>query len=112
MTVQSGIRAGVRAGATSGLNPGLQIVGVSISPAATGCLVAGTRQLVATATYNDGSTEDVSTTATWSSSNTSKATVDSTGLVTGVAAGVAIITARSGSAADAQFYGQSTVTVV
>ncbi|HZR25206.1 MAG TPA: Ig-like domain-containing protein [Vicinamibacterales bacterium] len=44
-------------------------------------------QLTATARLSDGSTRDVTSLATWSSSNTSLATVSSTGLVTVLGAG-------------------------
>ena len=50
-------------------------------------------QLVATAQLSDGTTRDVTSTATWLSTNTAVATVSSTGVVTGVAAGTASITA-------------------
>ncbi|MCH1929498.1 Ig-like domain-containing protein [Shewanella sp. A25] len=52
-----------------------------------------TVQLQAIATYSDGSTQTVSNIVNWNSSNTSVATVSSTGLVTGVALGTASITA-------------------
>ena len=46
-----------------------------------------TSQFTATATMSDGTTQDVTSQAAWTSSNTTDATVSSTGLVTGVAAG-------------------------
>lgn len=57
--------------------------------------VAATRQFTATATYTGGATRDVTAAANrgvWSSSDTTKATVDQGGLITGVAAGAATIT--------------------
>jgi uncharacterized protein YjdB len=48
---------------------------------------------VATGTYSDGSTEDISSQVTWSSDNTTVATIDSSGLATAVAIGTANITA-------------------
>lgn len=62
--------------------------------------VSGTRQLTATATWSDGTKTNVSATSTWESSATSKATVDSDGTVTGVAAGSATITAYEGGKSD------------
>jgi 6-phosphogluconolactonase (cycloisomerase 2 family) len=44
-------------------------------------------QYASTALYSDGSTKDVSSTATWSSSSTSVATISTTGLATGIALG-------------------------
>ena len=55
--------------------------------------VGGTSQLAATATLTTGTTQDVTSQATWQSSNTAVATVNATGLVTGVAAGAVQITA-------------------
>jgi hypothetical protein len=50
-------------------------------------------QLTATATLVDGTSQNVTGTATWRSSNASVATVSSVGLVTALASGVATITA-------------------
>ena len=47
----------------------------------------GTVQLKAVAAYSDGSSRDVSTQASWSSSRTSVASVSATGVVTGLTAG-------------------------
>ena len=61
-------------------------------PAGSVCTV----QMLATGTFNDGSTGPI--TAFWSTSDKTIAAVDSsTGLVTGVAAGTATITASSGT---------------
>ena len=56
-----------------------------------------TQQYTATATYGDNTTADVSSSVTWSSLNTTVATIDSTGLLTGVSLGVATVQAKSGS---------------
>ena len=72
------------------------------SPTVSGVAVTGngaftsknqTSQLTATATLSDGTTQNVTNTATWSSSNSGVATVSSTGLVTAVSFGSATITA-------------------
>lgn len=60
----------------------------------------GDTQLTADATFFDETTEDVSSDATWESSDEAIATVDSTGLVTGVAAGTADITATYRGVSD------------
>ena len=52
-----------------------------------------TSQLTATATLSDGSTENDTTQATWTSSNTMVATVSGTGLVTAIGTGTADISA-------------------
>lgn len=49
-------------------------------------------QFTATATYSDGSTKDVTSTATWATSDSTIATVTALGMVTGVGDGTASIT--------------------
>jgi hypothetical protein len=56
-----------------------------------------TQQLSATATYTDGSVQQVTDSVTWSSSNTAVATVGTSGLVKAQETGTVIITAGSGS---------------
>jgi hypothetical protein len=55
--------------------------------------IGQTVQLIATATLPDGTSQNVTTTATWRSSDASVATVSSGGLVTALATGIATITA-------------------
>jgi len=55
--------------------------------------VGGTRQLTATATFTDGSQQNVTAQATWSSSDKTVATVNTSGFVTARALGTASITA-------------------
>jgi trimeric autotransporter adhesin len=55
--------------------------------------VCGSLQFSATGYYSNGTTSDQSTAVTWSSSSTSVATVDNTGLATGVALGFTNINA-------------------
>lgn len=60
-------------------------------------IVAGlTNQFIATGTYSDGTSVVMTSGITWSSSNTSAATVNGSGLATGIASGAATITATSG----------------
>lgn len=69
--------------------------------------VGAVTQFVATATYSDASTRDVTASAIWTSATPAKATVPyGAGGVTGVAAGTSVITARYGAAS-----GTRTVTV-
>lgn len=78
------------------------LTSVSISPLNGSVVLDLTQQFTATATYSDGSTQVVTNSATWTSSDTSKVTVQNTGLATGLGTGVAIITAT--------YSGQSAVT--
>jgi len=74
---------------------------VYVTPANWAFQVGSTQQFNATASYGGATSQDVTQTSKWKSSNTAVATVSATGLVTAVAAGSATITAsfqnRSGS---------------
>jgi hypothetical protein len=65
----------------------------SISVAGTAPTLGATTQFTATATLSNNTTQSVTSQATWQSSNTAIATVSTGGLVTGVSAGTADITA-------------------
>jgi uncharacterized protein YjdB len=58
--------------------------------------VGATQALNLTGTFSDGSTQDLSLTANWQTSNPNIATIDSTGLATGVAAGNIVFSASFG----------------
>jgi trimeric autotransporter adhesin len=75
-------------------NPSLTKVSVSPNPASVS--VSATASLKATGTYSDGSTQDLTSSAQWSSSNLSVAVISASGVATGVAAGTATIAAQSG----------------
>lgn len=74
------------------------VTSLTISPTSETLGVGNSAQFTAMATLSQGthpkSTEDVTDTATWSSSNTGVATVSSTGMVTAVAPGTASVTAK------------------
>ncbi len=74
-----------------------QLNAVAITPSEVSVATGGTTQLTATGTYTDSTTQDLSLTATWVSSDGALATIDNTGLVTGVTAGTVTITATSGA---------------
>jgi trimeric autotransporter adhesin len=74
-----------------------QLASIAVTPAATSVPVGSTQPFTATGTYTDQSTQDLSSTATWMSSDGTMATIDITGLATGIAAGTVTITATSGS---------------
>jgi hypothetical protein len=77
------------------------LVSIGVTPTTPTIPAGTTRQFAATGTYTDGSSQDLTTTATWTSSNEPIATVStaagSQGLATGVAQGSATITATVGS---------------
>ena len=70
------------------IQPLTQTLSLSLGPT--------TVQYTATATYQDGSTANVTAIATWTSTPTSVATISSTGMATAVAVGTSTVTATSG----------------
>lgn len=58
--------------------------------------VGTTSQLDAVARMSDGTSQDVTSTAIWQSSNTDLATVSSTGIVTALASGTVVVQATFG----------------
>ena len=52
-----------------------------------------TQQFTAVGTYSNGTKADITSQVTWASDNTAAATIDKSGLATGIAAGMANITA-------------------
>jgi uncharacterized protein YjdB len=83
------------------------IVAISVSPDDSTEPLDITQQFTATALYSDGSSQDLTVGVTWSSSSTSVATIDNTGLAATVGAGTTTITATVGSQSDT-----ATLTVV
>jgi uncharacterized protein YjdB len=69
---------------------------ITITPQLTSVPISTTVQFSATGTYGDGSTRDLSSLVTWSSSSPTVATVDINGLFTALAAGTTTITATLG----------------
>src|SRR5690349_16817122 len=71
------------------------IVSIAVSPTNPSITVGGNQQFSALATVQGGGTQDITTSVTWTSSNTSVATIDSSGNATALAAGTTQITATS-----------------
>src|ERR1700680_5168776 len=67
------------------------LTGITVGPAAT-IQTAGTVQMSAVATYNDGSTKTLGKGVQWKSGTPSVATINPSGLVTGVGSGTSSIT--------------------
>jgi FG-GAP-like repeat/Bacterial Ig-like domain (group 2)/FG-GAP repeat len=72
------------------------LVSITVSPSNPSISAGQSQQFTATGSYTDGSSQSL-TNVTWSSGTSSVATVNGTGLATGVAAGTSIIEAASGS---------------
>jgi uncharacterized protein YjdB len=73
------------------------LVSITVTPANSTVAVGQQQQFTATGTYTDASKKDLTSTATWTSSATSFATISGGGLATAVAAGSTTIQATSGA---------------
>ena len=72
------------------------ITALQIAPSNFTVAPGATQQYTATATYGNHTTADVTSSVSWSTSQPGTATISSTGLLTGVALGTAIVKAQSG----------------
>jgi hypothetical protein len=82
------------------------LTSIAVTPANPAILAGATQQFAATGTYSDGSTQNLTSQATWTSSNAAVATVSASGLATAVSAGTTTL-----SAALNNVVGTSTLTV-
>src|ERR1700751_575512 len=73
---------------------------ITVGPTGVGILVGKTQQMTAIGTYDDGSQKNItgSTATTWTTNDQTISTVTAGGLVTGVGAGNATVTATQGVA--------------
>ncbi|HJW09592.1 MAG TPA: Ig-like domain-containing protein, partial [Holophagaceae bacterium] len=84
-------------GGSTGGGGGKTLSSISLTPAAPQVAAGTFVQMKATGHFSDGTTQDLSSTATWSSATPAVATVSSTGLASGLAAGTSVIKATSAS---------------
>jgi hypothetical protein len=82
------------------------LVSIAVTPANPSIAKGATQQFTATGTYSDGSTQNLTNSVSWTSSNTSLSTISNTGLASGVGPGSSTIQATSGSVT-----GSTTLTV-
>ena len=73
------------------------LVSIAVTPTNSSIPQGGTQQFTATGTYSDNSTQNLTASVTWTSSNTAVATITGGGLATGVAPGSVTIQATAGS---------------
>jgi uncharacterized protein YjdB len=71
---------------------------IFVVPGSASVATGQSQAFAANGLFSDGSTSDITNSVTWSSNSTGVASIDPTGLATGVSAGNATITAASGSA--------------
>ena len=93
-------------GAPGGGGSSGSLVSIAVTPADADLLLCAVQQYTATGTYSDNSTKDITATVTWSSSDTTVASIDGGGLATALARGSTTISATSGSVT-----GSTTLTV-
>ena len=79
--------------AASGSPPPPTLSSIAVSPSTVSLAAAATRQLTASCTYSDASTTNCTGSVTWTNGSASAFTVNSTGLLTGVAAGTGTVSA-------------------
>ena len=72
------------------------LVSTAISPSGASFATGTTQKFTLTGTFSDGSTQDLSSSATWTTSDGTVATISQTGLASGVAAGSVQFTASYG----------------
>ncbi len=77
--------------------PALALVSIAISPGNPSVPKGETQQLLASGTYNDGTTQDISSKVTWSGAVAGVVDLSGTGLISALGVGTATITATSGS---------------
>ena len=86
------------------------LVSITVTPANPSLTVGGTQQFTATGHFSDGTTQNLTTTATWSSSVPTVATISSTGLATIVGPGTSTISASFGGVTSVTLNSGSAVT--
>jgi uncharacterized protein YjdB len=96
-TVSVTATSGSISGATSVTITIANLASIAVTPNNASILSDGTQQFKAIGTLTDGTTTDITDEVTWNSSNTSVATISSSGLATAVATGTTNITASSGN---------------
>ena len=72
------------------------LVSIAVTPASPAVIKGKSQKFIATGTYTDGGTKDLTNTVTWSSGNKKVATVTASGVASAVDVGTASIVASSG----------------
>ena len=84
------------------LSVSVSLTSITLTVSGSGVAIGSTRLLLALGTFSDGTTRSINDAATWSvtPSDNSIATVNSVGLVTGIATGTATVKAQVGTVSD------------
>ena len=76
------------------------LTSITVTPETPTILVGGTQQFTATGTYSDGSAQNITSEATWTSSSPAVATINASGLAMAAVAGSTTITATLAGKSD------------
>jgi len=90
---------------------GATVVSVNVTPANSNMPASTTKQFTATGSFSDGSTQDVTASVLWGSSNPAAASINNQGLVSSVAAGSTTVGAVLGSVTGTTNLTVTTVTL-
>ncbi|MBC8281920.1 MAG: Ig-like domain-containing protein [Chloroflexi bacterium] len=77
--------------------PAANLVSIAVTPGSSSVAAGETQQFTATGTYDDTSTANITGSVDWASDNTAAATIDGSGVASGVAEGSAGISASQGA---------------
>jgi uncharacterized protein YjdB len=91
---------------------GTSLVSIAVLPPNPAVINGKSKQLTAMATYSDASTQDITASASWSTSSPSVVNVSGSGLVTAQALGTAPVKATSGSVSGSAMITVSPLTLV
>jgi uncharacterized protein YjdB len=89
--------AGSICGSATVTVPSVQLTAITITPANAAVVSGSTIAFFATGTYSNGGTQDLTAFVTWSSTAQTIASINATGIATGVATGTTSITATYGT---------------
>ena len=95
MTQIQATLSGQTGSATLTVNPAT-LTSIAVTPATATVANGTSQQYKAVGSFNDGSTQDMTSNVTWSSSNTAEATINSAGLASTLSTGTVTISAQSG----------------
>jgi Bacterial Ig-like domain (group 2) len=87
----------VSGGCTWTSKPPAVLTSLAVTPVGPAITVGATQQFAAIAKFKDGSSKDITSSVTWSSSDNHIASISGSGLATGIAAGITTISATSAS---------------
>jgi hypothetical protein len=93
-------------GGNSGQNSTHELISISVTPTNPTIAINTSLQLIATGTYSDNTTEDLTSSVSWSSSDSMKTTIDQPGIAYATAVGESVIRATLGNVS-----GETTLTV-